>query len=330
MRTWQIPTFGTLVRVERPIPEPGPGEVLVRVLAISLNYRDHLVVNGAYNPRFSLPLVPGSDCCGEIAAVGDGVDGALGTRVIVAFNPAWVSGPLTDDARDGPLGGPADGVFREYLTVSASAVVPAPAHLTDAQAACLPCAGVTAWRALVTDAGLTAGQTVLTLGTGGVSVFAVQLAVAMGARVAITSSSDDKLRLMRDLGVEHTVNYRTVAKWGRAVRDWRPCDVVVELGGAGTLNRSLDAVATGGHVALIGVLDGVKAEIALTKVLMRAVRIQGVFVGSVDDLVALCDFLVEHPHVRPVVDRTLPFDRADDALTQLATGGHVGKIVLTV
>jgi NADPH:quinone reductase-like Zn-dependent oxidoreductase len=328
MRAWHIESFGNLTCTDVPEPVAGPGELLVEVRAVSLNFRDHLMVAGQYNPRLSLPMIPGSDCCGVVVGNGDGTQTAIGTRVIPSFNSLWTNGPLTDHARQGTLGGPLSGVFAERIVVPEASVIVAPEHLTDAEAATLPCAGVTAWRALVTDAGVGPGMSVLTLGTGGVSVFAVQLATALGAEVAVTSSSNSKLEQMRTLGAVHTVNYRSNTKWGRAIRDWRPVDVVVELGGAGTLKQSLTAIKTGGHIALIGVLDGVVTELPLTQILMRAIRVQGVFVGSRADLAALASFLTEHPSVRPVIDHVATFNNLGSELARLAKGEHVGKVVI--
>ena len=330
MTAWEVVARGVMKKTERMHPTVGPGQLLVRVTAVSLNYRDLLVVRGQYDPRMPLPRVPGSDCCAVVVAGGPDTTLNPGDRVIPSFHSTWFDGPITDGARKGDLGGSVDGVLQEEFVVDERAVVRAPDHLTDVEAACLPCAGVTAWRALKVDADLQPGQTVLTLGTGGVSVFATQIAVAMGARVAITSSSDDKLATLREMGAEFTVNYQTNEQWGRAVRDWSPADVVVELGGAGTLDQSLTAVATGGHIALIGVLDGVKTELAVTRIVMRAVRVQGVIVGSCADLQDLCDFLVAHPDIKPIVHEVYPFERADEALSALARGEHIGKIAVSM
>jgi NADPH:quinone reductase-like Zn-dependent oxidoreductase len=328
MRAWHIESFGKLTCSDIPEPVAGPGQLLVAVRAVSLNFRDHLMVGGLYDSRLALPLIPGSDCCGVVVSGGEGTNTAVGTRVVPSFNTLWTDGPLTDAVRPGTLGGPVSGVFAQRIVVPEDSVIVAPKHLTDAEAATLPCAGVTAWRALVTDANVGPDMSVLTLGTGGVSVFAVQLATALGARVAVTSSSDAKLEQMRELGAVHTVNYRTTPKWGRAIREWQPVDVVVELGGAGTLKQSLAAIKTGGHIALIGVLDGGGTEVPLTQILMRAIRVQGVFVGSRADLAALADFLVRHPEVRPVIDHVATFDDLGTELIRLATGQHVGKVVV--
>lgn len=334
MRAWQLSSFGLdgLHLTERPEPAPGPHDVVVAVRAISLNYRDLLMVRGHYNPRQPLPLVPGSDCVGEVVAVGEAVTTvSVGTRVCPAFNPGWRSGRLPAEALRTSLGGPPDGVFCERVVVPAHAVVEPPAHLTDAECATLPCAGVTAWRALQ-EGQTAAGDTVLTLGTGGVSLFALQLGKMLGARVCITSSSEAKLDRARALGADHGICYATDDQWGRSAAAWAGGGVhtVVELGGAGTLRQSLKAVAPGGTVALIGVLDGVKTELALTSVLMRHVRVQGVFVGSVADLQALCAALSDHPDVRPVVDHTVPFEALPQALDALSRGEHLGKIAVTV
>jgi len=311
---------------------PGPGEVALRVRAVSLNYRDLLMIRGHYNPRQPLPLVPGSDCVGEVVAVGDGVvDWAPGVRACPAFNPGWVRGPIPASATRTTLGGPVEGVFQEHVVVPASALVAPPDHFTDAECATLPCAGVTAWRALVTEGGIQPGHTILTLGTGGVSLFAVQIGAMRGARVCITSSSEAKLARALDFGADHGICYSTDPAWGKTAARWAGSgvDVVVELGGAGTLAQSLRAVRTGGTVALIGVLDGVQTNLALTSVLMRHIRVQGVFVGAVDDLRDLVACYAAHPHIRPVVDRTFPLSSLPEALEHLASGRHMGKVVLT-
>ena len=311
---------------------PGPGEVRLRVRAVSLNFRDLLMVRGHYNPRQPLPLVPGSDCVGTVEAVGPSVEGfPLGTRVCVAFNPGWLGGPIPATATRTTLGGPVEGVFQESVVVPASALVVPPAHFTDAECATLPCAGVTAWRALVTEAGIGVDSTVLTLGTGGVSLFATQIGHMLGARVCITSSSEKKLARARQLGAAHGICYTTDERWGKTAARWAGdgVDVVVELGGAGTLAQSLRAVRMGGTVALIGVLAGVKTDLALTSVLMRHIRVQGILVGSVEDLRGLVACYADHPEVRPVVDRVFPLTELPAAFDWLASGRHLGKVVLT-
>lgn len=337
MRAWQIGGgFGIdrLEIVEHDPGAPGAGEVRIAVKAVGLNYRDLLMVTGAYNPRQPLPLVPGSDAVGVVTEVGPGVRAlAVGDRVIPAFAQAWRAGTPERWMMASTLGGPLPGVLREAMVVAEDAVVLAPSHLTDAECATLPCAAVTAWRALVTEGRIRAGDVVLTQGTGGVSLFALQIARMHGAKVVITSSSDDRIVAALALGASHGVNYRSDARWGRTVSSWtggRGVDQVIELGGADTLAQSLAAVRPGGTVSLIGMLGGTKAEVELTRIFMAGVRVQGIFVGCREDLADLCRALTAAPDVRPVIDRVLPFEALPAALGQLQDGGHFGKIVIAV
>lgn len=328
-RSWQLPAFGAanLRLVEGPLPELGPTQVRLRVRAIALNFRDHLMVEGAYNPRQPLPLVPASDAVGVIEAVGEAVRAwRVGDRVCPIFSQSWVDGEPDEAALRSTLGGPLPGALSEAMVADEAALVAPPPHLSDAEAATLPCAAVTAWRALE---GVGAGDTVLTQGTGGVSLFALQLAAARGARVAVTSRSEARRARALALGAE--VAFETGGDWARQALAWtggRGVDRVIELGGASTLEASLRAVRVGGTVAVIGVLGGAQAPIALTRILMRSVRLQGVFVGSRADFRALCDFLAEHPELRPVIDRVFPFEAAPEALAWLASGAQVGKVVV--
>lgn len=341
MRAWEVRgAFGLdrMELVERPDPEPGPGEVLLRMRAASLNYRDYLMVEGQYNPRQALPLVPCSDGVGEVVGWGPGAEAAApwlrgGDRVMPIFAQGWLGGRPHRDAVRTTLGGPLDGTLSELMTVRAEGVVPAPEHLSDEEAATLPCAAVTAWNALVwaPDPPVRAGDTVLTLGTGGVSVFALQLARLLGARVIVTSSSDEKLERARELGAWEGIHYEREADWGRRVRELtgEGADLVVEVGGGETLPRSLQAVRAGGTIALIGVLAGRPAQLDVASILMRRVRIQGVLVGSRDDLEAMCR-AIGHHRLRPVVDRVFPFEEAHAAFEHLAAGRHFGKVCVRV
>ncbi len=321
----------SLALVERPEPRPAAGQVLIRMRAASLNYRDLLTVKGLYNPKQPLPLVPLSDGVGEVVEVGAGVSRVkVGERVAGIFAQQWLAGTPTRAQLRSTLGGPLDGMLREYAVLHEDGVVSVPAHLSDAAAACLPCAGVTAWSALVVDGGLRAGQTVLVQGTGGVSLFALQFAALAGARVIITSSQDEKLERARQLGASAGINYRTTPDWERRVReltDGAGVDHVVEVGGAGTLARSLAAVRVGGHVAVIGVLSGTKTSLDVVAILMQKLRVQGVLVGSRETFEDMNRAVALH-QLHPVVARTFHFTEARAALEYLESGAHFGKVVL--
>ncbi len=333
MRAYEIQEFGLdgLKMVQRPKPVPGRGEVLVAIKASSLNYRDLLTILGQYNPRQPLPLVPMSDGVGIVEQLGEGVHELKeGDRVAGIFAQKWLSGPFTPEARTSTLGGPLDGMLAEYVVLSEQGLIKVPQYLTDIQAACLPCAGVTAYNALFETGGLRAGQTVLLLGTGGVSILALQQAKASGAKCIITSSSDEKLRRAKELGADETINYKTHPDWEKKIRELsngQGVDVVVEVGGAGTLAKSVSSVKFGGCVALIGVLDGIKTDLAVTSVLMKQARIQGVFVGSKEMFSKLNALLTLHKTI-PVVDKVFSFDQVREAFEHMQKGSHFGKIVI--
>lgn len=325
-------SFGleNLTRVERETPEPGHGEVRVRMRAVSLNFRDILMIRGHYNPRQPLPLIPCSDGAGVVEAVGPGVTKwAVGDRVCGLFAQDWIGGDPTKDKIRTTLGGPLDGTLCTQRVFPEHGLIAAPNHLSDEEAATLPCAALTAWSSLVTYGDVLAGQTVLVLGTGGVSIFALQLAKAMGARVVVTSSSDDKLEQARALGADALVNYKTHSEWHKeVVAQVGPVDHVVEVGGAGTFDRSVRAVKVGGTVSLIGVLAGPR-EVNLTRVLMQNIRVQGILVGHGDGFAAMNRALAAHD-IHPVVDRVFGFDEAVDAIEYVAAGKHFGKVVVRV
>jgi NADPH:quinone reductase-like Zn-dependent oxidoreductase len=318
---------------ELPTREPGAAEVRIRVRAVSLNYRDLLVVNGAYSKNLPLPLVPCSDGAGVVEAVGPGVTTVkAGDRVAGCFfADGWIDGPPREAASKSALGGAVDGMLMEEKVLPAAGVVTIPPHLTFEEAATLPCAALTAWHALFDSGGLKPGEVVLVQGTGGVSLFALQLARLAGARVIVTSSHDEKLQRARDLGAADGINYKTTPEWGKAVlglTDGAGVDHIVEVGGAGTLGQSLRAVRVGGHVAMIGVLTGA-GEAAVTPILMKNVRVQGIYVGSRSMFEDMNRAISLHK-LRPVVDRVFPFDQARDAYAHLAGGGHFGKVVVRV
>lgn len=313
-------------------PSVGAGRVVVRVHAASLNYRDLMVIRGDYSKNLPLPLVPLSDGAGEVVEVGPGVTRfRVGDRVAGCFFSAWDCGPFDERVSRSALGGAIDGVLAERVALPETGLVRVPDHLSFEEAATLPCAALTAWHALMEGGGLKAGQSVLVQGTGGVSLFALQFARLAGARVIATSSSDEKLARARELGAAETINYRTNPDWEDAVRDLTGglgVDYVVEVGGAGTLARSLKAVRLGGHVAMIGVLTG-KGQIDPTPLLFRSIRLQGIFVGSRIMFEAMNRAVALH-QLRPVIDRVFPFEQAADAYRHLASGSHFGKVVIRV
>jgi len=322
-----------LVSCERPDPVPGPFQVRVRVKATSLNYRDLMMVEGRYNPRQKLPLVPNSDGAGVVDAVGPGVTRVKpGDRVMGLFAQTWLAGEPSRSVQGSTLGGPLDGALADTMLLHEDGVVHTPPHLTDEEASTLPCAALTAWSALVTHGGLKAGDTVLLQGTGGVSIFALQLARMMGARVLLTSSRDDKLERARALGAHEGINYVTTPDWDKAARSLTGgsgVDHVVEVGGAGTMEKSLRSVRLGGTVSVIGVLSGGAGAVALTPILMGNLRVQGIFVGHRQSFEALNRALTLHG-VRPVVDRVFPFSEARAAFEHLKSGAHFGKVVIRV
>ena len=335
MKVFQVQNNWTLEDVklaERQEPKAGPGEVRLKMLASALNYRDLLVPRKGYGMRMKpLPLIMLSDGVGVVDQVGDDVESIRpGDRVCPFFLQSWQSGE-PDEARLGlSLGCEMDGTMAEYMVLPANGVALAPTFLDDDMAATLPTAGVTAWRAIVTEGRVKPGDTVLVQGTGGVSLFALQFAKMAGARVICTSSSDEKLARARALGADETINYVTTPEWGKAARVLAGgcgVDQVVEVGGQGTLSQSLRAVRPGGTISMIGVLAGAKMDALLGLVVTRHVRLQGITVGSGDDFRAMSEAISLHK-LRPVVDRTFGFEELHEALQYLASGRHFGKICI--
>lgn len=320
-----------LALVERPDPRPGPGQALVRLRAASLNFRDLLTVEGKYNPKQKLPLIPCSDGAGEVVEVGEGVTRVQpGDRVCTVFAQKWLAGRPTRERLRSTLGGPLDGTLAELALFDQEGLVKTPGSLTDEEAATLPCAAVTAWSALVTEGNLTAGDTVLVQGTGGVSLFALQLAKILGARVIATSSSDEKLERVRAMGADETINYSEIPAWGaraRELTDGVGVDHVVEVGGAGTLQQSLQATRFGGTISLIGNLAGTRTELLLTHVFMQKIRLQGILVGDRESFEAM-NRAIALNGLKPVIDRVFPLEEAPAAFRTMAAGGHFGKIVV--
>ena len=327
-----------LALTDRPLHAPGPRQALVRLSAAALNYRDLMMVEGRYNPRQPLPLVPCSDGVGVVAAAGEGCRLPVGARVLPCFAQGWRDGAPTRHTAARTLGGPLDGALSSYGLFDDEGLVEAPSYLSDPEAATLGCAALTAWSALVELGGLRAGDRVLCIGTGGVSVFAAQVAHMMGAEVYLCSRSEGKLAALEQRGVRvhHALVARDGERWGREVSRLSGGGVehVVEVGGAGTLAHSLEAVAPGGVVSLIGVLAGGVAggaePLNLTSVLMRQVRVQGVLVGHRAGFERMLRAFA-HAALRPVLDATRPIADAADAraaFAHLASGAHIGKVAL--
>jgi NADPH:quinone reductase-like Zn-dependent oxidoreductase len=325
-------SFGieNLAIAERPQPVPGHGQIVVKVRAASVNYRDLLVVKGLYNPRLPLPRIPFSDGAGEVIAVGSGVSRVKeGDRVAGIFMQKWLSGELTEAGVKSALGGEIDGMLAEYVALPEEGVVHLPEHLSYEEAATLPCAGVTAWHAVI-ETGVKPGDTVLVLGTGGVSIFALQFARLAGARVIATSGSDAKLVRAIQLGAAQGINYRAVPDWGGKVRELtggRGVDLVVEVGGAGTLPQSMKAVRTGGRINLIGVLTGNTGEVNPLPLVMKKVCLQGILVGSREMFESMNRAISIH-RFSPVIDRVFPFEEVGEALRTMERGAHLGKICI--
>lgn len=333
MRAYEYRRFGVenLVQVEREEPRAAAREVVVRFRAASLNYRDLLFARGVYNPKARLPAVPLSDGAGEVVALGEGVTRwKVGDRVCPIFTQGWIDGgPSAQKGRTALGAGELDGVLREYGAFSEDGFVRIPEHLSFEEAATLPCAAVTAWNSLVESGHVKAGETVLTLGTGGVSVFAVQFAKMHGARVIATSSSDEKLTRVRALGADETIHYKHTPDWDKEVlrlTNKLGVDHVVEVGGAGTLARSVNSARVGGHVSVIGVLAS-GSDFNPVGVLMKSIRMQGLFVGS-RQMFEDMNRAIETARLRPVIDRTFPLEEVREALRYMESGSHFGKIVI--
>ena len=316
---------------DRPRPKPGHGEVLVRIRASSINYRDLMTVLDPESRALPYPRIPNSDGAGEVLAVGPAVTRfAPGDRVAGTFFQRWHDGPITADAMSSALGGALDGVLAEEVVLGELGLVRFPEHLSFEEAASLPCAALTAWHALIEKGGLKAGETVLVLGTGGVSIFGLQFAALHGARPIVISSSDAKLERARSLGAWQTVNYRATPVWDRAVLDLTEglgVDHVVEVGGAGTLERSVAACRIGGHIALIGVLTG--GEINPTAIMRKSLTVHGIYVGSRAMFEAM-NRAIAAAGLRPVIDRRFAFTEARAAYHHMQAAGHFGKIVVTL
>jgi NADPH:quinone reductase-like Zn-dependent oxidoreductase len=339
MRAYPVNQFGLyfLEQTELPMLQIAPGKVLIRVHAVSLNYRDLMVVKGLYNPKMALPRIPCSDGAGEVVAIGDGVSQVqVGDRVCGIFMQRWSDGPLTAEKSKAALGGDVDGMLAEYALLDQDGVVHFPEHLSYEEAATLPCAGVTAWNALH-HAGATAhpavaSDTIVVQGTGGVSIFALQFAKLLGARVIGTSSSDEKLKRAYALGLDAGCNYKDSPEWSKWVSELtegKGADRVIEVGGSGTFGHSLRAVRFGGMVTQIGILSGATAiePSVLTPILHKQIHIQGIYVGS-RAMFEEMNAAITKAKLRPVIDRVFSFDQAREAFQHMQSASHFGKIVI--
>ncbi|MGO9265861.1 MAG: zinc-dependent alcohol dehydrogenase family protein [Candidatus Binataceae bacterium] len=322
----------SLKLTERPTPKPGPGEVLVRVRATSLNYRDLALIKGGLARMMKRPLIPVSDGAGDVVETGPGATTLKkGDRVAAIFTQCWLAGPPTAGMYSTSLGGGIDGMLAEYVVLREDGFVRIPDYLTYEEAASLPCAAVTSWNALVTEGHLKPGDSVLVMGTGGVSIFALQFAKMYGARVIATSSSDAKLKRLKELGASDVINYKTTPEWDKAVLELTGglgVDHVVEIGGAGTLPRSINAVKTGGIVSLIGILSGA-GQIDPMTLLFKNARIQGILVGSREMFEGMNRAMAIN-QVHPVIDKVFPFNQAREAYRHLESGTHFGKVCIAI
>jgi NADPH:quinone reductase-like Zn-dependent oxidoreductase len=320
--------FEGLRVAERPTPKPGPRQVLVRMRAASFNWRDMMIVKGGYMRGIPLPRIPLSDGAGEIVECGADVTRVKpGDRVCGTFFQTWMTGPVFAEAQDAALGGTAEGVLSEYVVLEGDGVIKFPEHLSFEEAATLPCAALTAWHGLFEAGGLRAGDTALLLGTGGVSVFGLQL-----ARAIITSSSDEKLERAKALGATGTVNYAKNAKWSEAVRELtqgRGADATLDVIGGETSKLALEALRVGGHAAIIGARSGVGGDLDRRYVLQKGLRITGINIGSRAMFEAM-NRAITAAKLKPAVDKTYPIDDAIAAYKDFATGKHFGKVVVTI
>jgi NADPH:quinone reductase-like Zn-dependent oxidoreductase len=333
MKVWEISAFGLdrLALTERPMPQPSGTQVLVKVHAISINYRDLLTVTGRYNPKMALPRIPCSDGAGEVVAIGEKVTRVkIKQRVAGIFMQNWIDGPPEAAKQHGALGGDIDGTLAEFLLVDENGLVEVPAHLSWEEAATLPCAAVTAWNAVVHAGQTKAGDTVVIQGTGGVSIFALQFAKLLGARVLGTSSSDEKLTRAGKLGLDAGLNYKHQEDWAKWVVEQtgaRGADLVIEVGGAGTLGQSMKAIRVGGRIAQIGVLAESTHPMEIRPLLHKQAHLHGIYVGSRADFEEMNRAIALHK-LQPVVDHQFSFEEAPKALALMEKASHFGKIVI--
>jgi len=320
-------------QVERKKPELKSHEVLVKIKAVSLNYRDYNIAIGRYRSNIQYPLVPLSDGAGEVFAVGDAITAfSVGDRVAGTFFPYWDAGCVTPEQNMKALGGDMDGVLAEYVAFAETGLVHLPDSISYEEAATLPCAALTAWNALFGKGNIQPGQTVLVLGTGGVSTFALQFAKAAGANVIATSSSDDKLKKIKKLGANEIINYKKTPDWEKEVyqlTNKKGVDHIIEVGGAETFSKSLRAVRVGGTISMIGVLTGISAPVETVLILSKSIDVQGIYVGNRSQFIDMIR-AIEKNRIHPVIDHVFDFGEVKKAYEALEAAGHIGKIVIKV
>ena len=320
-----------LMLIDRDIPAPGAGEILVRLKANAINFRDLATIKNAGARGITAQRIPNSDGAGIVEEIGAGVtEFAVGDRVVGTFFQNWISGPVHEGVAASALGGAIDGLLCEYALLKETGALPIPEHLSFEEAATLPCAGLTAWNCLIESGGARSGDTALLLGTGGVSIFAQQMAAMSGIRTILTSSSDEKLSRAAALGADSLVNYRNTPDWEQAVMELtggRGVDLVVEVGGGGTLAKSIDAVRIGGRISLVGVLTG--GQIDPTPIMRKSITLQGIYVGP-RDMFARMNAALTQNNIHPVIDTVVDFKNAKDAYRLMESGQHFGKIVITL
>ena len=334
MHEIQLKAFGTenLFTIEATKPEPGPGEILIRFEAASINPRDAQIIAGQFTPNVLFPLVPMSDGAGIVEATGEGVTRVLqGDRVTPLFFPHWVSGEALHGERAVSGGLETTGTLREYGVYSQDAVIVMPAHLSAAEAACYPCAGLTAWTSLVTKSAIGPGDTVLVQGTGGVAMASLQLAKALGAKVIIISSSNDKLARAAKLGADHCINYSETSQWGEVAYEiaGHGVDAVIEIGGSGTLENSLAAIRHGGHLNIIGYMAGIEMGITIFPLIIKGANLHGIGTGNRDDFEAMMRCVDEHK-LKPVIAEHYDWEHTVEAIEALNNHAPMGKIVLDI
>lgn len=336
MRAWHITStegLPSLKLQEIKTSVPGKNEVLVRIQACSLNYRDYMNVTGIRGITGPIPRVPCSDGAGVIEAIGPEVKGwHPGQRVVIPFMPTWLDGAFTQAHAAAALGGAVDGLLREFATVPASSLIEVPEYLSLEEAATLPCAALTAWNALHVRGQLQSDETVLILGTGGVSIFALQFAIAAGARVLAITSSDEKAKRLLSMGAYAVMNYRENSawdEWALTATQGLGVDKVIEIGGPETLNRSIQATRFGGHISLIGVLTGTAGDIQTVSILRKGIRLDGIYVGSKSMLQSMLDHMTQS-QLHPVIDQIYGFTEASSAFARMESARHFGKIVIRV